>query len=254
MYKCIRGYIPGYNFFCERMIIMEYSNNLYKYIIHEWILPDFYELIEKYKDDFKGIEVSLSVKSIEGCIKEEMLDHTGRYTKKWVRETLERIISQDSMNIMMTNYRGYADKDGVMTVTNIEISIMCDSLMNLILANLHQLDLLKESLHLSIQHEFGHALDYSGYNGMNISDVKAIHDKEEARKEEFFRLLNDGYYNDPDGIQWDEAYNNLPVEAIANQLAGIDVDEYLKIKRQINDVFDGSAKGTYEINVKLKGE
>ena len=129
---------------------------------------------------------------------------------------------------------------------------MYDSLINLIIANLHQLDLLKESLHLSIRHEFGHVLDYSGYNGMDISDVKAIHDKEEQRKEEFFRLLSSGYYDDPDGIQWDEAYNNLPVEVMANLLVGIDVDKYLRIKRQINDLFKNNDEGTFEINVKVK--
>lgn len=231
---------------------MEYSGNLYKHIVHEWILKDFYDLIEEFQDQVKGIKVSLLIKSIEGIIKEEILDHKGRYTKRWIGETLERIANQDSMNIMVTSYRGYAGKDSKLIVTNIDISIMYDSLINLIIANLHQLDLLKESLHLSIRHEFGHVLDYSGYNGMDISDVKAIHDKEEQRKEEFFRLLSSGYYDDPDGIQWDEAYNNLPVEVMANLLVGIDVDKYLRIKRQINDLFKNNDEGTFEINVKVK--
>lgn len=231
---------------------MEYSGNLYKHIVHEWILKDFYDLIEEFQDQVKGIEVSLLIKSIEGIIKDEILDHNGRYTKRWIGETLERITNQDSMNIMVTSYRGCAGKDGKLIVTNIDISIMYDSLINLIIANLHQLDLLKESLHLSIRHEFGHVLDYSGYNGMDISDVKAIHDKEEQRKEEFFRLLSSGYYDDPEGIQWDEAYNNLPVEVMANLLTGIDVDKYLRIKRQINDLFENNGEGTYEINVKVK--
>lgn len=232
-----------------------------------FVFSEFDKLKKEFKDvfDLAPVEIKLdyntySVVNLWNTVftkKYDVLTETTTYQD--IMDEFQRYINRD-IDVMMNamfSYKAPPDhnplKDSdIIKVTKLHISINGEKLRSEILANIYQLDVVERDLKLGIRHECGHIMDYIlNYNNHTFEECKKLSEEYNNDKDEYFKTFYDENgkikpdVNEDDRIRY--YYTNLAGERIANELAGVDVEEILEVENLLSH-----HQKDYEVDFSIK--
>lgn len=225
------------------------NTNIYGYYL-DMLMKEFKSLKKEFKNvmDMTPVDVVFGINSTsvvdlfnnQLANKFDKLDDTITFTE--LRDTCQMFITHDIDVLMKATMIPAVVKDGTIELCKLNIDVNGERLRMLLLDNLEQLDLVWEHIKLSLRHEFGHIMDYIlNYNGQEESEFKktrALYDEQfDEYRDRFFDekgQIKDRNNDEKEMERFHWYYEKLDGERIANELAGVDIDEFCNQTAQLS--------------------
>lgn len=149
-------------------------------------------------------------------------------TKKQLHEDFCNYLLENRSAPFHSMHDGHKGDDNKLHITKLSINLNLDSLNELIVENIDNLDAVIENIKLLVRHEMGHIIDYIGFH---LMDYDKFLDEMKYRSEELGE-----FFSSIDGsCKLDNIYRyyQMPGELSANNNVGISLDEMVESNRKL---------------------
>ena len=208
------------------------------------------KFVNKYGTADKPIKFGVRTESLgTHAIRDIFTNHKGHVSRKYVEGRLKELRHIENTSVFSMETLVEADKHGNICVTGGMLTVRRSVLARDLCYWIHDLDALWKQHQWLIRHEVGHLIDYMV--NMHGHPRSKLIDRCKDTRENYsrHRAWVEQYKKEPgfDIHRINRAYYNIPIEARANEYAGIDIEDMIKMITE--------AKAKYaEKHIKLKIE
>lgn len=201
------------------------------------------------KVDEDNIDVRIKSTTMSNYIETELLAMR-RITKTAIKESFAKFDQMEHTSVFTMQTHSIIGDDGKVHIKGCTLVIRIPPLLEDIAREIYDLDFLWDIYKWLLRHEVGHFIDHI------INDDGITVEEFEMRKKETKEYYTKHYqwvadYKKQPGYSCEtitRAYYNIPFEARANEYAGIDIEDLIKLDKEHDDRFDNK-KITLELKV-----
>lgn len=256
MIKRGRGQNPGLIHF-GKGVIMKYKVNTVEVPYYGGLVEVFIDKIEKFlrkyiktderikkwvekKGGWEKVQFLMRVETLSEQFEDEIKRYRGRMTKKWLYDRLREYKHREyGSTFSTTTWEKVID--GKVDIRGQVVYIKRNSIARDICTDIYELDTLWKRYEWLLKHEMGHFIDHIiNHDGIPIEEYEAWDDAVGEAYEKHYKWLEE--YEKLPGFKSDTVnrkYYEMPQEARANEYAGIDVEEMIKLDNQSAKKFKG---------------
>ena len=232
-------------------MIFENCGSLYWY---------WHDYVRKYADnllmtEFKpeviglhdiGIRICFTtISPVEDLYSDIIASHNGHFSREYLEKSIETMNHKTRTTDMAMTYT-YSQENGKIKIEKFYLEILQMGFMSSILCGFATPELFKRKLEITIRHELGHMLDFMRYIDCDEKDYMRERTERDAYDKEYW----DWAATHADTTTQEERlrrYYNIPCEARANILGGVNVDELIDIELKMAE--NVNKKRTVEIKI-----
>ena len=204
--------------------------NIQAWFINE-LMKEFGKLMKEFKPVFDNCKIKLKVRIIDSTVQlwEDEVSHINRFSKKKLMDAFNRYIIESSGSTMKAVFVGSFDKKGIYHLSYLGIHISSTGLNGFILRHIDSIEDVLKMEKIAIRHELGHIMDFMSYEGMTNTELIALRKRLEQEKQDYYKMMADKNPTLEDTL----AYYKLEEEANANNLACVDIDEFIRLNKLV---------------------
>lgn len=204
--------------------------NIQAWFIDE-LMKEFGKLMKEFKPVFDNCKIKLKVRIIDSTVQlwEDEVSNINRLSKKKLMDAFNKYIIESSGSTMKAVFVGSFDKSGIYHLSYLGIHISSTALNGFILRHIDSIEDVLKMEKIAIRHELGHIMDFMSYEGMTADTLLPLRERIGKEKEEYYKMLANKIPTMEDTI----AYYKLEEEANANNLACVDIDEFIRLNKLV---------------------
>lgn len=191
------------------------------------------------KNGVDNVYIATKQMTMSRYIQTQLFDHKGHLTYKYVNDVLMQMNSTELYAPFSMTTR-YEIKDDKVYVTGCILIIRTGTIASDIALFIHDIENIWKRYQWLLKHEVGHLVDHINHrNGISIKEFQDC--KNQTIRDYMNHDKWHAEYKQKPGYNPDTAnrhYYNIPSEAAANEAAGIDVDEMIKIDGEYRKMWD----------------
>jgi hypothetical protein len=210
------------------------------------------EWVAKRKETEKDFEPKyvMFVNYATDNIKADIRRHKGHITKKWLFNILKEESQKEDTNTFSISPR-YRVDNGVFYITGFVLYVRYSGITRDLCLNLYDLDYMYKQYEWFLKHELGHFIDHIlHHDGITKEELDEREKKKLDDYAKHYKWLDE--YRKQPGCNPDtvnRAYYDIPGEAIANELMGINVEDMIKMENAMKKKYKNKMMIT---TIKLK--
>jgi hypothetical protein len=232
------GFISGHPL-NERIVFMIFENcgSMYKYWM-DYVTERAEDLANnEFKAEFeaihdKGIKVTMAAIFPSTDIYSTYFQfHEGHIRQDYVQNSFIKYKLQEISSDMAMFYSSYV-QNGKIKIDQFFLEVLVMGFMYTVLNGITTPELLKRKLEITIRHEFGHMLDFLKFIDCDQDEYRRMMDEDDRLYDEHWAYVRE---HNCDKYQEERLrrYYNIPCEAIANRLGGVNTDELIEIELKL---------------------
>ena len=235
--NCNNGLLTNFYEFIKNEIL----NNLKEH-------PDLDEFIKKNK-----IGLTLKTYSIASLIEDDLKIHKGHITKDYTKILLRNYKDKES-NSGFSVWTEWDFNNGKVYIIRFIMRIATATIAKDICDNIFDLPLYKEQLKWLIKHEMGHMIDHMrNRHNVPVETLEKLLKQDDDNYEQYYEELSKIEEWTPEIVDDDNRkYYGMKQEADANMAIGIDVEDLIKLYKEMRDKYKNKSVTVHISQTNLK--
>lgn len=232
-------------------MILENCGSMYSYWV-DYVKNYANELLAtEFKPEVRGLRdlgihiCATEMSPVDDLYCEAILSHSGRFSRDSLTKSFEAYKLKVTTTDMAMTYT-YSIRRGKIKIEKFYFEIIQMGFMTGILRGMSTPELLKRKLEITTRHELGHMLDFMQFIDCDENDYIRARAEQDAYDREYWEWVND-HMKDTTQEERLRRYYNIPCEAIANKLGGVDTDELIDVELKLTE--NENKKRTVEIKI-----
>ncbi len=195
------------------------------------IIKELDKLMIEFKPVFDNCKVKLKIRVVDSIVQlwEDGISHIDKLSKKRIMDAFNQFLIESRASTMKAVFEGSFDKKGIYHLSYLGIHFSSTGLNEFILRHIDSIEDVLKMEKIAVRHELGHIMDFMSYEGMTNTELLALRKRMEQEKQDYYKRMAGKSLTLEDTL----AYYKLEEEANANNLACVDINEFIRLNNLV---------------------